>query len=364
MISKVLIGVFIFSCPFLWSIRIKDITEVVGVRDNQLIGYGLVVGLSGTGDSSIDMTNTALANALERFNISISPSDISSKNVAAVMLTTDIDPFSKAGTRIDVTVSSLGDASTLQGGVLLQTPMLGADLKVYAVAQGAVAIGGFLEGNTGEGGASVRQNHPTVGIMPGGAIVEREIRMHLFENGRIGLSLTNKDYTTAVRTADAINRVYRGSSQAMDASLVDIIIPPSFKGQEINFLSVIGHIDVVPDVTARVIINERTGTIVATANVRISSVAVSHGSITVTISNKQTVSQPGAFAEGGTTQVVGNDAVDVKEVKGGFNLLQEYPNIEVLTNALNALGVTSREMMSILQALKDAGALQAELILN
>ena len=364
MIIKLIIAYYIVICPFLWSIRIKDITEVVGVRDNQLIGYGLVVGLSGTGDSSIDMTNTALANALERFNISIASTDISSKNIAAVMLTTDIEPFTKAGTRIDVTVSSLGDASTLQGGVLLQTPLIGADQKVYAVAQGAVAIGGFLAGNTGDGGASVRQNHPTVGIMPGGAIVEREISTDLFQNNRIGLNLTNKDYTTAVRTADAINLRYPGSSQAMDASLIDVIIPLSFRGQEINFLAAIGHIDVVPDVTARVIINERTGTIVATSNVRISSVAISHGSITVTISNTQTVSQPGALADGGTTQVVGNDAVDVKEVKGGFNVLQEYPNIEILTNALNALGVTSREMMSILQALKDAGALQAELVLN
>ena len=353
----------LFFVASLQAVRIKDISSVQGIRDNQLVGYGLVIGLAGTGDSSIDMTNKALSNALERFNLTIPADDIKSKNVAAVMITADIGPFIKAGSRINITVSSLGDATTIQGGVLLQTPLLGADDQVYAVAQGAVAIGGFFTGEGGQGGASVRQNHPTVGMMPNGAIVEREIQHDAFAENSIGLSLRNPDFTTAVRTADAINKVYSGIAQALDSGLVNVNIPSSFKGQEVNFLAAIGHIDVEPDITARVIINERTGTIVATNNVRISSVAVSHGAITVTIANTQSVSQPNAFG-GGDTAILEGTTIDVTEVKGGFNVLQEYPNIERLTSALNALGVTTREMMSILQALKDAGALQAELVLN
>lgn len=360
---KLLCTLLFICCTLSHAVRIKDISSIQGIRDNQLVGYGLVIGLAGTGDSSIDMTNKALSNALERFNITIPPSDISSKNVAAVMITADIGPFVKAGSRIDITVSSLGDASTIQGGVLLQTPLFGADDQVYAVAQGAIAIGGFFSGQGGEGGASVQQNHPTVGMMPNGAIVEREIPNESFARSSMGLSLRNPDFTTAVRTADAINKVYSGIAQAIDSGLVNVIIPSSFKGQEINFLAAIGQIDVEPDITARVIINERTGTIVATNNVRISSVAVSHGAITVTIANTQSASQPNAFG-GGNTEVLEGTTIDVSEVKGGFNVIEEYPNIERLTGALNALGVTTREMMSILQALKDAGALQAELILN
>ena len=347
-----------------YASRLKDLTVVEGGRDNQLVGYGLVVGLAGNGDSTLSYTKQSIANSLQRFGIQVPVNSIKADNSAAVMLTADIGPYAKMGSRIDVTVSSIGDADTLQGGGLLQTPLLGADDEVYAVAQGPIAVGGFLGGEGGAGGATVQQNHPTVGIISGGAIVEREIPANIVENGSLNLLLLNPDFTSAVRIADAVNSVFQGSSMATDSGTVNIEIPEAFAEQEVNFLAAIGSLEVIPDVTARVIINERTGTIVATQNVRISTVAVSHGSLTITIASILEASQPAPLSERGETVVLPSTDTRVEEATGGFKMVENFPTIERLTAALNALGVSSREMISILQSMKKAGALHAELVLN
>lgn len=345
--------------------RIKDLVLVEGGRENQLVGYGIVTGLAGDGDSSTSTyTVQSIANALQRFGINVPASVVKSKNVAAVIVTADIPPFMKPGQRIDVTVSSLGDAKSLQGGVLLQTPLIGADDVVYAVAQGPVAVGGFLGGTEGPGGASVQKNHPTVGVITSGAIVEREITMNLIEDGEITLLLLNPDFTSAARMAEAVNQVYPNMALAADSSAVRVRVPEIFQNREVDFLSALGLLEVVPDVPARIIINERTGTIVATANVRISTVAVSHGALTITISNSLQASQPNPFSRRGETVVLPGTTTDVQEVQGGFRMVESYPSIEEVTAALNAMGVSTREMMSIFQAMKRAGALQAELVIN
>ncbi|MGH8018581.1 MAG: flagellar basal body P-ring protein FlgI [Opitutaceae bacterium] len=344
--------------------RIKDLVLVEGGRDNQLVGYGLVSGLSGDGDSNTSAyTVQSIANALQRFGVNVSPSLVKSKNVAAVMVTADIPPFLKPGQRIDVTVSSLSDAKSLQGGVLLQTPLVGANDEVYAVAQGPIAVGGFLGGSGGEGGATVQKNHPTVGVISGGAIVEREIPMQLVNDGEMRLLLLNPDFTSAARMAEAINTVYPDSALAADSAAVRVRLPEVFRDRQVDFIAALGSLDVVPDTPARIIINERTGTIVATASVRISTVAVSHGSLTITISSSLDASQPGAFSPGETV-VTPSTSTDVAEVQGGFRVIEDFPSIEEVTAALNAMGVSTREMMSIFQSMKRAGALQAELIIN
>lgn len=344
--------------------RIKDLTLVDGGRDNQLVGYGLVAGLAGDGDSNAATTLRSVANVLQRYGLTVSPTDIKAKNVAAVMLTADIGAFLKPGARIDVTVASLGDAKSLQGGVLLQTPLLGADGRAYAVAQGPVVIGGFLGGSGGAGGATVQKNHPTVGSISNGAIVEREIPAHFVQDDSLRLLLHNPDFTSATRMADAINAVYPAAAHAADAATVAVRLPAGFAGREVAFVSELGAIDVAPDTQARIVINERTGTIVATATVHIAPVAIAHGSLTITVTSNVGVSQPGAFSKTGQTVAVPSTQTSVNEVKGGFLVIPDAPTIERLAAGLNALGVSTREMMAIFQSLKRAGALQAELIIN
>ena len=341
---------------------ITDIASVEGEESNHLSSVALVVGLAGDGDGNLTYKTQALDNLLQRYGINAE--QVSSKNIAVVMVTANIRPFLKPGTNIDVTVSSLGDAKSLNGGVLLETPLIGADGVVYATAQGPIAVGGFLEGGGGSGGASVQKNHPTVGKIVNGAIVQREIPTEIIHNQSINLLLQNPDYTTAVRMADAINQKFKATSIALNPATVNVKIPEAFCGQEPNFIAILGAIDVVPNLPARVIINERTGTIVATSNVRISTVAISHGALTVTISNQENVSQPEPFSETGQTVVTNSEQASVTEMQGGFSIVNNFPTIERLTTALNALGVTTREMMSILQSIKSAGALQAELIIN
>lgn len=347
--------------------RIKDLIDVEGARDNQLNGYGLVVGLANTGDSKIDSTLQTIANALKNYGVNVPMDDIKSGNVAAVMVTADIPAFVKPGTRIDVTVSSIGDAKTLQGGVLLQVPLQGADRTVYAVAQGPIAVGGFLGGQGGPGGATVQKNHPTVGTIPNGAIVEREIPTQVVRNGSLNLMLRDADFTSAARMAESINRVFPNTAVARDSKTVNVLLPPEYNNYEVNFLATIGSIELEPDTTARVVINERTGVIVATSNVRVSKVAVSHGSLTISIASNLTASQPNAPFFGnaaGETVVLPSTTTDVNEQKGGFKIVEEAPTINDVAAALNALGVSTRDMMSIFQTMKRAGALQAELVLN
>lgn len=365
-VGGLLLGALVLwgSMASAWATRIKDMTLVEGGRDNQLVGYGLIVGLAGKGDSKLAYTVQSVANALQRFGINIPANTIKSDNVAAVMITADISAFAKPGSRIDVTISSIGDAKTIQGGVLLQTPLLGADETVYAVAQGAVAVGGFIGGEGGPGGATVQKNHPTVGMISGGAIVEREIPTKIVNDQTIELLLLNPDYTSAARMAEAINAVFPGSTLAKNSTAVNVCVPPQYRGYEVNFIASLGSIEVTPDNVARVVINERTGTIIATANVRISTVAVSHGSLTISIASNQGVSQPNAFSNRGETVLVQGTDTKVTEQKGGFKVVDELPTIQQVASALNALGLSTREMMAIFQSMKRAGALQADLILN
>lgn len=351
------------AAPLVRAARVKDLTMVEGGRDNQLVGYGIVVGLAGEGDSSAASTLHTIQNVLQRYGITVAQQDIKSKNVAAVMITADIAAFLKPGARIDVSVASMGDAKTLQGGVLLQTPLLGGDSRVYAVAQGPIAIGGFLGGSGGAGGSTVQKNHPTVGTISNGAIVEREIPTQIVHDDMLRLLLHNPDYTSASRMAEAINERWPALSQAVDAATVQVHIPAVYRGRDVDFLADLGTVDVDPDTLARVVINERTGTIVATSTVRISHVAIAHGSLTITVTSNLGVSQPGPYS-GGQTTIVPSTQTSVNEVKGGFVVLNEPPTIERLAAALNAFGVSTRDMMAIFQSLKRAGALQAELIIN
>lgn len=351
-------------CAALPASRVKDIALVEGGRDNQLVGYGIVVGLAGDGDSNAQSTLRSVANALERHGLQVDPTQIKAKNTAAVMITADIAAFLKPGSRIDITVASIGDAKSLQGGVLLQTPLLGADGRVYAVGQGPIAIGGFVGGTGGAGGATVQKNHPTVGVISNGAIVEREIPARFVQEGMLALQLHNPDFTSAARTAAAINAAFGGAATARDAATIDVRVPASHQGREVVFLAELGAIEVMPDTLARIVINERTGTIVATSSVRLSQVAISHGALTITVASSLGVSQPNAFSPSGQTVVVPSTRTDVEETKGGFTVVDETPSIERLAAALNALGVSTREMMAIFQTLKRSGALQAELVIN
>ena len=358
------IAVFLLFATHAFAARIKDVTLVEGGRDNQLVGYGLVVGLAGKGDSKLSYTVQSIANSLQRFGVNVPPNTIKSDNVAAVMVTADIPAFSKPGSRIDVTISSIGDAKTIQGGILLQTPLLGADEMVYAVAQGAIAVGGFLGGEGGPGGATVQKNHPTVGAISGGALVEREIAAQIVRDKSVELLLLNPDYASAARMAEAINNVFQGTALAKNSSAVNVCVPDEYRGYEVNFIASLGAIEVQPDNIARVIINERTGTIIATSNVRISTVAVSHGSLTINIASSLGVSQPSAFSPRGETAVVQGTETKTTEQKGGFTIVEEPPTIQQVASAMNALGLTTRDMMAIFQSMKKAGALQADLILN
>ncbi len=341
----------------------KDLTFVEGGRDNQLVGYGLVVGLAGDGDSNATSTLKPLANMMQRYGVQLNPTDIKAKNTAAVMITADIAAFLKSGSRIDVTVSSMGDAKTLQGGVLLQTPLMGADGRIYAVAQGPIAVGGFLGGAGGAGGATVQKNHPTVGNISNGAIVEREIPSTFVHDNTLRLLLRNPDFTTVARMTEAINGKWANSATSVDAATISVALPAEYQGRNIDFIARLGEIEAIPDNSARIVINERTGTIVATSTVRLSQVAIAHGSLTITVTNNVGISQPNALSNG-TTTAAPSTQTNVNEVKGGFSIINEPPTIERLAAALNALGVSTREMMAIFQTLKRSGALQAELVIN
>ncbi len=344
--------------------RVKDIAVVAGARDNQLVGYGLVVGLAGNGDKNPVYTLQTMANILQRYGLTVPSTTLSAKDVAAVMVTADIPAFKKAGSRLDVTVSAMGDAQTLQGGVLIQTPLLGADGKVYAVAQGALSIGGIAAGPDGGGGATVQKNHPTVGNIADGALVEKEIPATIFNDNHIDLLLREPDFTSAARMAAAVNARFPETSAALDATTVRVQLPASFVGTPVEFVSQVESVEVEADVPARIIINERTGTIVATSRIRIASCAVSHGNLTISIASSQDVSQPGPFTQSGTTQVTTRTDTKVHEERGSLVPLPDMPTVEKVAAALNSLGVTPRDMMAMFQAMKQAGALQAELIMR
>jgi flagellar P-ring protein precursor FlgI len=301
---------------------------------------------------------------LQRFGINLPAATLSAKNVAVVMVTADIPAFVKPGARIDVNVASMGDAKTLQGGVLLQTALLGADNKVYAVAQGAVSIGGFSAGSGGGGGATVTKNHPTTGLIINGALVEKEIPSSVVHDKTIELLLREPSFTVASRMAAAINKVFTNSAHARDTTSVQVLIPEEAAGAPVDFLASLEELEVTPDSPARIVINERTGTIVATSSIQISSCAVSHGNITINVASTLNVSQPAPLSNKGRTVVTPSTTTDVTEQKSALIPLPESVTVERVAASLNALGVTPRDMMAIFEAMKQAGALQAELILR
>ena len=348
--------------PALSQSRIKDIADFEGVRDNLLVGYGLVVGLDGTGDDldSAPFTRESLIGMLQRLGISARDANLDTNNVAAVMITADLPPFARQGTRIDITVSALGDSDSLLGGTLLVTPLLAADGEVYAVAQGPVAIAGFAaEGD----GASVTRGVPTTGRIPSGAIIEREIPFDLQELDTIKISLRNPDFTTARRVAEEINRfIGLPTAKSTDPGTVLLSIPPNYRGNTVALLTDIEQLRVQPDQLARVIVDESSGIIVMGENVRISTVAIAQGNLTIRITETPQVSQPAPFSATGETVVVPRTDITIDEDEDRkLAVLAEGVSLQELVNGLNTLGIGPRDLITILQAVKAAGALQAEI---
>jgi flagellar P-ring protein FlgI len=340
--------------------RIKDLANIEGVRQNQLIGYGLVVGLNGTGDTlnNIPFTKQSLQAMLERLGVNIRGAQIRTGNVAAVMVTSNLPAFSTQGTHIDVTVSALGDAKSLQGGTLLVTPLLGADGNVYAVAQGSLAIGGFEASGDA---AKITRGVPTVGRIANGAIIEREIEFALNRQMQLRLALRNADFTTAKRIASAVNDfIGSPTAEPLDPSTVQIAIPAKFHGNVVALLTEIEQLQVEPDLAAKVVIDERSGIIVMGRDVRVSMVAVAQGNLTVTISEAPQVSQPQPLSRG-QTRVVPRTRIGVQEDGRKLAVVKEGVSLQQLVDGLNALGIGPRDLIAILQAIKAAGAIQADI---
>ncbi|HZH27268.1 MAG TPA: flagellar basal body P-ring protein FlgI [Azospirillaceae bacterium] len=341
--------------------RIKDIVDFEGVRDNLLIGYGLVVGLNGTGDTlrNSPFTEQSLTGMLERLGVNIRGSTLRTRNIAAVMVTAKLPPFASQGTRIDVNVAALGDANSLQGGQLLVTPLLGADGEVYGVAQGSIAVSGFVAQGQA---ATVTRGVPTSGRIAGGAIVEREIEFALAELPLLRLSLRNPDFTTAQRISQAINGALGGgAAQPVDPATVVVNVPPSQRRDIVALMTQIEQLRVIPDQVARVVIDEASGVIVMGENVRISTVAIAQGNLTVRITETPQVSQPAPFSQGQTVVVPRTDVEVDDQSDRRLAVLRSGVTLQELVEGLNALGVGPRDMISILQAIKASGALQAEI---
>ncbi|MBL8551849.1 MAG: flagellar basal body P-ring protein FlgI [Hyphomonadaceae bacterium] len=345
--------------------RIKDIADFEGVRENQLVGYGLVVGLAGTGDSlrNAPFTRQSLAAMLERLGVNASNGNLNTRNVAAVMVTSNLPAFAAQGSRIDVTVSALGDARSLAGGQLLATPLMGADQQVYAVAQGPLAIGGFSAG--GASGSSVTRGVPTAGRIASGALVEKELTFDIANQRELRLALRNPDFTTAQRIAQAINQSLGGPSagavaRATNPGAVVVARPQAFNGDMVGLIAQIESLEVSVDAPARIVIDETSGVIVMGENVRVSTVAIAQGNLTITVDEQPRVSQPAPLSQGETV-VVPQSSVQVEETRGGLAMVEGGVHLRKLVDGLNALGVSPRDMISILQALKTAGAIQAEI---
>ena len=342
--------------------RIKDIADFEGVRENMLVGYGLVVGLAGTGDSlrNAPFTRQSLEGMLERLGINIRGTNLQTNNVAAVMVTANLPPFARHGARIDVAVSALGDAKSLQGGTLLVTPLLGADGEVFAVAQGPVAIGGFTAAGQGQ---QVTKGTPTAAKIPNGGIVEREVGFELASLQVLRIGLRNPDFTTATRVAQAINRRFgTPMARASDPSTVVLNLPPPGSVDIVQIITDLEQLIVEPDQQARVVIDEKSGIVVIGKDVRVDTVAIAQGNLTIKITETPQVSQPQPFSQGGQTVVVPRTNIDVDEGQGKklAVLSKGGVSLQDLVDGLNALGVTPRDLISILQTIKAAGALQAE----
>jgi flagellar P-ring protein precursor FlgI len=338
--------------------RIKDIAKVQGVRSNQLVGYGLVVGLNGTGDSNKSIeTLQSIGNMLKSFGVAIDTTTLKPKNVAAVLVTATLPPFVREGDTVDIAVSSIGDAKSIQGGTLVQTPLKAGNGNVYAVAQGAVSTGGFT---AGRGSNTAQKNFPTVGTTPNGAIVEHSVEEDLGTNGTLSLSLAQPDFTTSARVAQAINSQFGGIARASNPGRVDVTIPSYYRGNVVGFVASLEELPVTPDSIAKVVVNERTGTIVMGGNVSVDDVAIAQGGLSISVSKNSEVDQPAPFSYGRTI-VTKNTDVNVKEDKASTIVLQATADINDIVGALNAVGATPRDIISILQAIKAAGALHADL---
>jgi|WetSurMetagenome_2_1015567.scaffolds.fasta_scaffold00497_11 flagellar P-ring protein FlgI len=342
--------------------RIKDVASFAGVRENEIIGYGLVVGLNGTGDKDGTYIFQPFANMLHRMGISVSQADIKgkTKNIAAVIVTAKLPTMTRPGAKVDVLVSSIGDAKSLQGGTLLMAPLKGPDNTVYAVAQGAISIGGFTGGG---GGAS--KNHPNVGNIPNGAIVEKEVPVSLNKKSRLDLLLALQDFTTSKRISEKINETFQANiAHAESPSLVTMKIPKDYENRVIEFMSRIELLNVNVDMPARVVVNERTGTVVIGDNVRINQIALAHGGLTIEIKTEYQPVQPGPLAPKKIDPATGVavETVKVEEKKGSL-IEVRGATIGELIKALNALGVTPRDLVAILQTIKASGSLKAELVL-
>jgi len=359
MVILIIAVFFSFGNSFAVKTRLKDMARLKSVRGNQLIGYGIVVGLNGTGDKDqTKFTNQSLANALSKMGMEVNPTAIKVKNVAAVMVVAELPPFARNGDKIDVIVSSIGDAKSLQGGTLILTPLKGPDGVVYAVAQGPVSIGGI---SAGGGGTGVTVNHPNVGRVPSGAVIEREIKFDFGKKGMLTYSLIDGDFKTAKSVADAINKkIGEKIAYARDLKTVDVKIPDSLLADPVSFVAMIEDVPVETENEAVIVVNERTGTVVVGSDVKIDKVAISHGNLTISITSTPLVSQPNALSNGETVQA-NQTAVNVTEETRRLIELDEGVSLGVVVKSLNKLGVTPRDLISILQALKEAGALKAKL---
>jgi len=348
-------------------VRVKDLGKLQGWRDNALIGYGIVTGLAGTGDSSSNRTTRqALANVFSQFNLTVAPEQVQSRNVAVVMTTAALPPFAHEGDALDVIVTSAGDARSLVGGTLLLTPLKGPDGRIHALAQGPLSIGGYRYDANGN---VVQKNHPTVGAIPGGAVVEVGVSAQMLDaQQNVKFVLSEPDYTTANRIADAINRqIAGGVAEPRDASEIDIHVPDSARERLVAFLSRIENVGVEPDRRAKVVINERTGTVVSGGDVRISKVAISHGDLKISIATQNTASQPLLVSNtrsGVRTAIVSNTQVDVDEKNTPGFVSANYSTVADLVQALARMKTNTRDMISIMRAIKAAGALHAELVIQ
>ncbi len=358
-LTAFLTGFFSLGAPAS-AARLKDIAFIEGVRANQLVGYGLIVGLNGSGDkTSAKYTTQSVANMLNRMGMKLEPKDIKVKNTAAVLVTAELPSFIKPGSKVDVLVSSLGDATSLQGGTLVSTPLRGPDGVIYAMAQGPVALAGFSAG--GKDSKTVK-NHQTAGKIPSGALIEKEVLIPIGGKDEIFVSLRNPDFTTAERMSLAINKGLNAElANAVDAGKLSVKVPSAYRDNTVGFIARIESIDINPDSITRVIVNERTGTVVMGENVRISTVAISHGDLSVEVKTQYIISQPEPFSRGGQTVVQPVTEADVQEERSRLIVLPESVTLGDVVRALNLVGVTPRDLVAILQAIKAAGALQAEL---
>jgi flagellar P-ring protein precursor FlgI len=341
------------------DVRIKDIASFEGVRDNQLIGYGIIVGLEGTGDTTQNrFTFQSMTNMLDKMGLKLDPTAFQMRNTAAVAVTAVLPPFARVGSKIDVTVSSIGSAKSIQGGILLITPLKAADGNVYSVAQGPVSIGGYNITQGGTGG--IRKNHSTVGRIPNGALVEREVPFNFSSQRYFTHVMHQSDFTTTTRVLNSINKSFGDVAAAVDSRTIKIMIPEKYTRQKVLMASMLENLVVSPDTIAKVVVNERTGTIVFGENVKISKVALAHGNITVSIKTGYDVSQPAPLSEGETV-ITEETTTEVAEEEARFAVIEHTPKISDVVKTLNSLGATPRDIIAILQAMKSAGALQAEL---